>query len=190
MLRTNHTFLQFIQNLFVSNQQHEAFSLRTWPRGSLLLKQGTAAVRVSVIREGITKCYFSEENGKDFIIEFLSEGEILGDLEAIRNNVCLCNVEALTDVQVYSINIDYFRTLLQKDITLNQLLLHALAGRVINTSQRSSLQQLYTVDHAVKRLLELQTRQQLNFSKEDMAAYLGITLRSLNRALKHLSDQD
>ncbi|WP_127125350.1 Crp/Fnr family transcriptional regulator [Pseudoflavitalea rhizosphaerae] len=190
MLRTNPTFLQFIQNLFASNQHHEAFALRTWPKGSLLLKQGTAAVKVSVIREGITKCYFSEENGKDFIIEFLSEGEILGDLEAIRNNACLCNVEALTNVQVYSINIDYFRTLLQKDLMLNQLLLDALAGRVINTSQRSSLQQLYTVDHAVKRLLELQTRQQLDFSKEDMAAYLGITLRSLNRALKHISEQE
>jgi CRP-like cAMP-binding protein len=52
------------------------------------------------------------------------------------------------------------------------------------------MQQLYTVEHAVKRLLELQTRQQLNFSKEDMAAYLGITLRSLNRALKHLSGKE
>jgi CRP-like cAMP-binding protein len=110
MLRTNPAFLQFIQKLFASNQEHEAFAIRTYPKGSLLLKQGAAAVRVSVIKEGITKCYFSEENGKDFIIEFLSEGEILGDLEALRNNVCLCNVEALTNVKVYSINMDYFRT--------------------------------------------------------------------------------
>lgn len=189
MLRTNPSFLQFIQNLFAGNQPGEAFAIRNYPKGSLLLKQGEPALKVSVIREGITKAYFSEDNGKDFIIEFLSVGEILGDLEALLNKVCLCNVQALTDVQVYSINIDYFRVILQKDLQLNQLLLHALAERVSNTSLRSSLQQLYTVDHAVKRLLELQTRQQLNFSKDDMAAYLGITLRSLNRALKNLSEE-
>lgn len=189
MLRTNPSFLQFIQNLFSGNQSSEAFGIRNYPKGSLLLQQGAAATRVSVIREGITKAYFSEDNGKEFIIEFLSEGEILGDLEALLNKVCLCSVQALTDVQVYSINLDYFRLMLQKDLQLNQLLLHALAERVSNTSLRSSMQQLYTVEHGVRRLQELQTRQQLNFSKEDMAAYLGITLRSLNRALRNLSDE-
>lgn len=189
MLRTNPSFLQFIQNLFSGNQPAETFTIRKYPRGSLLLQQGTIATRVSVIREGITKAYFSEENGKEFIIEFLSEGEIIGDLEALLNKVCLCSVEALTDVEVFSINIDYFRLMLQKDLQLNQLLLQALAERVSNTSLRSSLQQLYTVEHAVRRLQELQTRQQLSFSKEDMAAYLGITLRSLNRALKNLSEE-
>lgn len=190
MLRTNPTFLQFIQKLFATNQANDAFSIRTYPKGKLLYKQGSAAVRVSVIKEGITKCYFSEDNGKDLIMEFLSTGEILGDLEAIQPIECLCNVEALTDVQVYSINMDYFRMLMQKDLTLNQLLVQALTQRIIHTSQRTSLQQLYTVDHAVKRLLELQSRQQLNFTKDDMAAYLGITLRSLNRALKNLAEQD
>jgi CRP-like cAMP-binding protein len=189
MLRTNPEFLQFIQNLFAANQSQEAFAIRSYPRGSLILRQGSPAVRVSVIREGITKAYFSEENGKDFIIEFLGTGEILGDLEAVHNIPCLCTVEALTEVEVYSINMDFFRGMLQKDLTLNQLLLRAVSGRVINTSQRSSQQQLYTVEHAVKRLLELQSRQELHFSKEDMAAYLGITLRSLNRALKNLSEE-
>jgi CRP-like cAMP-binding protein len=34
--------------------------------------------------------------------------------------------------------------------------------------------------------LEIQKAQGLTITKEDMAAYLGITIRSLNRALKKL----
>ncbi|WP_317048609.1 helix-turn-helix domain-containing protein [Chryseobacterium carnipullorum] len=36
------------------------------------------------------------------------------------------------------------------------------------------------------QLLELQVQQDIQMSKEDMAAYLGITVRSLNRTLKNL----
>jgi CRP-like cAMP-binding protein len=42
------------------------------------------------------------------------------------------------------------------------------------------------VEHTLARLLELQKTQGLEISKEDMAAYLCITIRSLNRALKKL----
>lgn len=47
------------------------------------------------------------------------------------------------------------------------------------TSNRSSYQQL----HATNILLELKAKE-MKISKEDMAAYLGTTVRSLNRALK------
>lgn len=190
MVRTNPYFLQFTEQLFAESRNRPDFSLKQFEPGHFLLRQGALATRVMVVKEGITKCYLNEENGKDFIIEFLSTGESIGDLEAIRNSPCLCNVEALTTVQAYAIDMTYFKYLMEKNLRLNQLMLQVLAERVINTSLRSSAQQLYTVEHGLKRLLDLQTRQQLNFSKEDMAAYLGITLRSLNRALKNLSEEE
>nr|WP_309762511.1 helix-turn-helix domain-containing protein [Chryseobacterium sp. SORGH_AS_1175] len=48
-------------------------------------------------------------------------------------------------------------------------------------------QQLHTTEHTLSQLLDLKSRE-MEISKEDMAAYLGITVRSLNRALKEIQD--
>ncbi len=67
-----------------------------------------------------------------------------------------------------------------------RLLLESFAERICNTATCASFQQLHTVEQTLARLLELQQEQSLEISKEDMAAYLGITIRSLNRTLKKL----
>lgn len=114
----------------------------------------------------------------------MGKGEIVGEIEFIRKIACLCSIEAMTDVTVYAIAPDYFSELIKGDLKLNNLLLDVFAERIINTASRASYQQLYTIDHSLGKLLELQAKQEISISKEDMASYLGVTLRSLNRALK------
>lgn len=72
----------------------------------------------------------------------------------------------------------------KSDLKLNNLLLDVFAERIINTASRASYQQLYTIEHSLGKLLELQSKQEISISKEDMASYLGVTVRSLNRAFK------
>jgi CRP/FNR family transcriptional regulator, anaerobic regulatory protein len=186
MLRTNSAFLGYFEPLYETQQRKEEIIIREFSEGQSLLQQGQQAPKVYLIKEGITKCFFDEGGDKGFIVEFLGKGEVLGDIEVIKNRPCLCTIQALTPVQVYGISIPYIRSLLEKDLLLNKLLLEAYAERIINTSSRASFQQLHTVEHTLARLLEIQTAQALEISKEDMAAYLGITIRSLNRALKKL----
>ncbi|WP_283250779.1 Crp/Fnr family transcriptional regulator [Chryseobacterium capnotolerans] len=123
---------------------------------------------------------------KSISLNFLGNGEILGEVELIKNIPCLCGIEALTEVVVYTINLSYFNELMQRDFILNNLLLNSFAERIINTTSRASYQQLYTVEHTLAQLLKMQAKQNIQISKEDMAAYLGITVRSLNRILKDL----
>lgn len=186
MLRTNPSFLSFIEDIYQQNQHGGDVVLKSFSRGRFLLEQGSRPTKVFIIKEGIAKVFFSEENGKDFIFEFLSAGEIVGELEAIRDTDCLCNIGAVSDVLAYALDSRYFRALMNRDIAFNRLLLNELAERLANTSTRSSFQQLYTIGHGLKKILELQKKQQITLSKEDMAAYMGVTLRSLNRALKEL----
>lgn len=184
MLRTNSEFLVYIEALYQDQAQNGVIKLHEVPVGHKVLAQGEFSRQVYVIKDGIAKCFFSEENGKDYILEFLGMGEVLGELEAIRKIPCLCSVASVTSLTLYTIKLDYFNSLLGSDMSLSRLLLEGMAERMINTSSRASFQQLYTIEHGLAKLLELQQKQQLNISKEDMAAYLGITLRSLNRALK------
>ncbi|MBP2617663.1 Crp/Fnr family transcriptional regulator [Chryseobacterium jejuense] len=185
MLRTNQSFLSHIEELY-QQQKGGNIVLQSFSKGQKLLTQDQSVSKVMLIKDGITKCYFEEENGKEYIVEFLGGGEILGEVELIKNIPCLCGIEALTEVLVYTISLPYFNKLIQKDLILNNLLLNSFAERIINTSSRASYQQLYTVEHTLTQLLKMQSKQNIQISKEDMAAYLGITVRSLNRILKDL----
>lgn len=186
MLRTNQSFLAYISKLFDHPDSGNEITMKTFRKGERILNQGQQSFKIMLIKGGVTKCFFTEENDKEYIVEFLGSGEIIGEIEAIRKIPCLCNVEAITDVSVYSFSNTYFFKLLKNDLTLNNLLVDAFAERIINTSSRASFQQLYTVEHSLSKLLELQSKQNLTLSKEDMASYLGITIRSLNRALENL----
>ncbi|WP_316815429.1 Crp/Fnr family transcriptional regulator [Pedobacter nyackensis] len=186
MLRTNQSFLSYLEQLYNAQQRKEDIIVKSFPKGKRLLVQNENASKIMLIKDGITKCFFTEENEKEYILEFLSKGEIVGEIELIRKVPCLCSIEAMTDVTVYAISIPYFTSLLKTDIGLNNLLLEVFAERIVNTSSRASYQQLYTTEYTLAKLLELQSKQEIEISREDKAAYLGITIRSLNRALKSL----
>nr|WP_121273201.1 Crp/Fnr family transcriptional regulator [Pedobacter schmidteae] len=184
MLRTNLSFLPYVQELYERQERKENIIVKQYAKGQKLFVQNEKMTKVMLIKQGITKCFFTENNDKEYILEFLGKGEIVGEIELIRHISCLCNIEAITDVTVYAIAPDYLSELIRNDLKLNNLLLDVFAERIVNTSSRASYQQLYTVEHSLSRLLELQSKQEIKLSKEDMAAYLGISVRSLNRTLK------
>lgn len=192
MLRTNLDFLSFIEH-FCKENESENISLKRFNPGYRFIEQGDKISNIYIIKEGISKCFISEENGKDFIIEFLGKGEVVGELEALKKIDCLCNVAAISEVTAYVIPDFVFLSLIQKSSEFTTILLQELSTRIIQTSTRASFQQLYTVEYALLKLLQLQADEHISISKDDMAAYLGISVRSFNRSLKQLmekGDQD
>jgi len=189
MLRTNQTFLDYLEQLYTRQDHKGNIVLKSFEKGDKILTQNEISTKIMLIKSGITKCYFVEENDKEYIVEFLGKGEIVGEIEVIKNVPCLCSIEAITEVTVYSMSIPYFQSLIKNDLTLNNLLLDVFAERIVNTSSRASYQQLHTTEHTLSQLLEVKSKE-MEISKEDMAAYLGITLRSLNRALKELQENN
>lgn len=185
MLRKNLLLLSFIEKAYNEAPEKDIF-LKNYPKGTLLCKQDEQHYKIAIVRNGFAKCFYSEENGKDFILEFLGKGEIAGEIEALRSMRCLCNVEAVIDVQAYVFSAPYFKSLLDSDQSFSRMLLDELAERIINTSSRAAHQQLYTLKYGLSKLLDLQEKQGISLSKTDMASYLGIEIRSLNRALKEL----
>ena len=188
MLRTNLAFLSFIERYSAENADVN-ITLKSYKAGYRLIEQGDKISYIYIIKEGISKCFISEENGKDFIIEFLGKGEVVGELEALKKIDCLCNVAAISAVTAFVIPDYVFLSLIQKSSEFTTILLQELSTRIIQTSTRASFQQLYTVEYALLKLLQLQADEHISISKDDMAAYLGISVRSFNRSLKQLIEK-
>ncbi|MGM9477124.1 Crp/Fnr family transcriptional regulator [Pedobacter sp. GSP4] len=188
MLRTNLAFLSFIERFCTENTAVN-ISLKTFKAGFRFIEQGEKISNIYIIKDGISKCFISEENGKDFIIEFLGKGEVVGELEAIKKIACLCNVATISEVTAYVIPDYVFLSLIEKSSDFTTILLQELSTRIIHTSTRAAFQQLYTLEYALLKLLKLQAEEDIVISKDDMAAYLGISVRSFNRSLKQIIDK-
>ena len=184
MIRTDVDFLNYIDILTKKHPGY--FLLESYDSGEIILEQNKRYLSLYIIKEGITKCYLSDENGKDFIQEFLSKGMEFGELEVFSEKLSYCSIEAITKVEVYKVSHKNYNFLLQNDPVFNRLILKSMAIKIGYKAPRHSFQQSYSIEANILKLKELYPNYDQLFSKNDIANYLGITLRSLNRTLNNL----
>ncbi len=181
MIRTNNKLLDYFSKNF---QKFEFVKRKQFDSGEKIISQGSNARFIYILEEGITKCYVEEKNGKIFIQEFFGAGEIVGEIEVFCETTSFSNVETMTKVKAYQIAKVDFCDLLQKKSVFNILLIRALSAKLKDTAIRASYQQSYPLEYNLKKLLQLSSNQTKQISKTDLAHYLGITVRSLNRAMQ------
>ncbi|MEM1407640.1 MAG: Crp/Fnr family transcriptional regulator [Bacteroidota bacterium] len=188
MIRTNTAFLDFIlanQNNYPEGYVQE-LSIN---KGHRLIRQRSSVNAVSIIKEGIAKCFVYQDDGTDFILEFFGLGEVVGEIEMLNNEFSFAAVEALTPMTVLRIPRDRFNELLTKDKVFNHHVLKLLAGKVKYKATRFSFTHTHTLEQTLTKMLNDMPDLLEVISKKDLVSYLGITERSLNRILKILKDQ-
>ena len=121
MIIKNLDFLSYIEIL---NQKHlRYFLLEKYNPKEMILKQDKKYASVYIIKSGITKCYLSDENGKEFIQEFFGEGMEFGELEVFSDNLSFCSIEAISSVEVYKVSHQHYSELLENDLFFNRLVI-------------------------------------------------------------------
>lgn len=188
MILTNTKILDFFDSLDVDHQKF--IQLVSVKKNKNIIEQGKYSKFIYVLKVGIMKCTISEENSKSYTLEFLGVGEIIGEIETLLKCKNLATIKSLTDCVLYKIEIDFFKKQLLNDPNFNHLLMVELARRLQKTATRASSQQLNTLQTTLQNLLILLDEQKVNFKKSDLAEYLGITLRSLNREWKNIKNSD
>ncbi|MDO1450770.1 Crp/Fnr family transcriptional regulator [Rhodocytophaga aerolata] len=158
--------------------------------GEQIIQQGKRVSYVYVIKNGIAKCYLSEDNGKDFIQEFFGEGELFGEIEVINDTLSFCCIEAITAVEVYKIEKRYFKESLSTDKTFSELIIKSLTSKISYKAHRHAYHQSHTSEENLLRLVGMFPQLLTKISKQDIASYLGITLRSLNRTINDLKNRN
>jgi CRP-like cAMP-binding protein len=182
MIRTNQELLDYVSKIHDSNLILE----QTFTPFQTIFEQGKRVDTAYIIKSGIAKCFLTEENGNDFVEEFFGEGGIMGEIEIINNHLSVCEISAITELSVYKISSANFKYLLDGDKIFNQLILKALSSKIHYKASRHAHNQLHDVEANLLRL-QREFPEILNaIPKLDIANYLGVTLRSLNRTLNEL----
>ena len=189
MIRVNQEFLNYIRVLKSSEKGGVIETIEARPT-ERIIGQRAPIFAVYIVQKGLGKCYLTEDSGKDFIQEFFSEGEIFGEIEMFNNDLSFCAVEALTDMVIFKIKKEHFYELLEQDKKFNRLVLKLLAAKVRYTALRHSFNQSYPIETKLVRLREQVPQLTSLISKTDLANYLGITERSLNRTFNNLRQRE
>ena len=180
MIRTNQELLDYVSKYSkaILEQQYSPFQA--------IIEQGKRVNAVYVIKSGIAKCFLTNENGNDFVEEFFGEGEIMGEIEIINNHLSVCSISTITELFVYKISSDNFKQLIDTDKTFNKLILKALSNKIYYKAQRHAQNQLHDVEANLLKLNKEFPQMFDAIPKLDIANYLGVTLRSLNRVLSEI----
>lgn len=184
MITTNLQLRNLMEELTGNENTGNAITLRTLQPKQRLIVQDQALQSVYIIRSGVTKCFITENNERDYILDFLGEGEILGEIEAIRHTRATCTIEAITPLTVYAMSSVQFHHFFKTQPAFGSVVLELIAARLARISEKAARQQLYTLSEILPQLLSALESQQITFTKQDLSEYLGISVRSLNRLLK------
>ncbi|KYG82354.1 Crp/Fnr family transcriptional regulator [Roseivirga echinicomitans] len=188
MIRINKKFLALIESLLENPAYPNVITEHIFEAGDVILKQNSKVNNVYIVKEGITKCYLTEDTGKDFVQEFFGPGEIFGEVEIFSEAYSFCSIEATTDGSLFKISHTDFAELLDKNKVLNWLMLKSLASKVKYKAIRHSFNQSHNTETNLKRL-ESEDQNIYNLiPKKDLANYLGVTERNLNRAINSLKE--
>lgn len=155
--------------------------------GQKLIEQNKSDFYVYIIKKGIAKCYLTQDTGEDFIQEFFGKGEVFGEIEAINHATSFCTIEAITEMIVYKISKIDFIKLVERDPEFNIILIRSMAHKIKYKALRHAYNQSHSIASNLTRLQKQFPELTTYISKQDIANYLGITLRSLNRVLKDMT---
>ena len=186
MIRKNKDLLKYI--LLLEKKASKHIVLKQIKAKYKIIKQDHNNPYVYVLKTGIAKCYLTDKDGNDFIHEFFGEGQLFGEVEVIHDALSVCSVESINEVQVYAVNKIYFKALLADDKKFNNLILKTLTNKIAYKAYRHSYHKYNSINSNFMGLKSIFPELDLVIPKQDIANYLGITLRSLNRVLKNQSE--
>ncbi len=162
-------------------------------RHEVLFRRDEPCFQLYAVRDGQFKSQRGAPGAASQVLGFYMPGELLG-LEALDSGVYGCDAVALTDSVVCVLPYPSLTRLLAKEAHLQQQF-HRLMGKQIERQQSIMLllgsarapQRLaaFLLDQAARSALrgESPTKLQLRMSREDIGAYLGLTVESVSRLL-------
>ncbi len=173
---------------------------RSFDKGQFIIMAEEPGDSLFIIHSGQVKVSLIHEDGKEFILSLLGEGEVFGELSLLDDQPRSANVTAMAPTDLIMLQRANFRRLLEKIPQIAVSLLEELAQRLRRTDDQVEGLALLDVHHRVaKTILRLASDQgeSINEGKlitgrpthQQLANMAGTTRETVTRELKQLEQQ-
>lgn len=171
------------------NQVTMHMQLREYERGESLFWEGDPCAGLHIIEQGFVKLYRLSPQGRQYIVRVLQEGDTCNEVPTFDGGVNPVNVEALETTQVWVIQADILRALLNQHPEFAQKVINNFAKNLRGLVRMVSEMAFYQVTHRLARLINEQSPDELTgtpWTQEQLAARLGTVREVVARSLKEL----
>lgn len=174
---------------------------RTFEAGATLYYQGELGHTCQILTEGKVRVYVVGEDGRELSVCIFGPGEIVGEMALFEDMPRSASVETLEPTRTLELNQAVLLHALQRSPTLALSLLRALSARLRSTTEEAEgLVSMTVSDRLLARLRRLAewsgrpvedgVQIVLPMTQQELAALVGTSRESINRALASLRRQD
>mgnify|MGYP001797009685 CR=1 FL=1 len=188
-------FLKEAKSYAIFESLIEECEVRTYRKKDVLYEEGGYPHQVFFINSGKVKLYKTNEDGKEIIIEILSEKEFLGFIPLIRNDRHTTCAAALEERKVSILPREDFSNLLYKNTNVAGQLIKMLANHVTEIEEKLLNLAYDSVRKRVADALillhdrfEKDGQSEITILREDLAHFVGTSKETVIRTLSEFKD--
>jgi CRP-like cAMP-binding protein len=163
--------------------------------GQILFTEGEPSDHLFVVRSGRIRIVARSPRGDELVLSVLAPGEVLGELSVIDQGPRSATAEALGDVELLAVAAADVRALLEREPALLMAAAAELAATVRRLTGSAADLVFLDLPRRLAKLLVSEAavgadgvhRVDPGMSQSGLAARLGVTRQTLNRALSGLT---
>jgi CRP-like cAMP-binding protein len=168
--------------------------VRRLARGQIAFGEGEPSDHLYLVRSGRLRVYVTSPRGDELVLSVAGPGEPLGELSVLDRHPRSATVEALEPAELVAVPGDDVRALLDANPAALHAVALALAAGMRRVSGTAADLVFLDLPRRLAKLLLAESRRsddgrltsQLAMSQAGVAARLGVTRQSLNKALSAL----
>ncbi|MEZ5504586.1 MAG: Crp/Fnr family transcriptional regulator [Gammaproteobacteria bacterium] len=167
---------------------------RTYPKNTVIINEGDQANAMFICNTGKVKVFVSDENGREFILNTMGEGEYFGELSLLDDETRSASVMT-TDKSTFTILYkDDFTKVIVNNPNLALSLLRNLTQRIRQLTENVKTLALQDVYGRIRKILmdlsqekDGETFIEEKLTQQDIANRIGSSREMVARILKDLS---
>lgn len=165
---------------------------RRLARGQVLFTEGERSEHLYVVASGRIKVLVSSARGDELVLTVVGEGDALGELSVLDGADRSATAVALDEVSLWCVPADAVRGLLRRSPAVALAAADELAALVRRLTGSAADLVFLDLPRRLAKLLvsdDAADGRATHLTQSDLAAQLGVTRQSLNRALQRLQDR-
>ncbi|MDD7426474.1 MAG: cAMP-activated global transcriptional regulator CRP [[Actinobacillus] rossii] len=175
--------------------------IHKYPTKTTLIHAGEKADTLYYLVKGSAMVMVKDEEGKEMILSYLSEGEFFGEVGLFaENQTRSASVKARTTCEIAEVSYKKFRQLIQVNPEILMHLTGQLSRRLQNTSRQvTNLAFLDVAGRIAQTLMNLSKMpdamthpdgMQIKITRQEIGQMVGCSRETVGRILKMLEDQN
>lgn len=158
--------------------------IKSFPKGSLILRQGQTLEEIYILVKGRTKVCHTTANGRTLLCAFTQAISIIGEVEFFHQQDVISDIYALEECICFYLPVCQYRNLIYDDLLFMKYLGYIATMKLYHSNLNNSISVNYPVENRLASyLISCHHEKIIDENFVSVAEMIGCSYRQLQRTL-------